>query len=843
MKKISTFIAIAFIALNAAITSMASPAYPYPIKYTQPDGSVITIQMHGDEFYSWVTDEDGNEIEMDDNGFYHKVLNPKTASQKQAASLNSPQRQQITSNLQAVKKTGSPHFLILLIDFPDQRFLSTHTKSEFEDMLNKPGYNTLGAIGSVAEYFSDNSGGKFTPIFDVYGPVTVSYNLEEYGKHSSRDNDNSVARALLEACYLLDDQIDFTQYGVTDGKLDNIFFYYAGYSEAEGGPKTSIWPHKWDIYSDLSYGGFLGNDDVIPNTSIAFKNAKFDGISISTYGCTSEFKGGSGQNLCGIGTFCHEFSHTLGLPDYYDTDSGSNGSSDGLFGFSLMSSGNYNGDGRIPPYYTSIDKVKMGWSSWTLLQSGSSYILDDSNRMDAYRTVLSSSGSNEYFVYEARNGQKWDEPLPTGLLIYHVRDSKFSSIGNTYEYDPGIYFKASYPSGTNPPHASQNNVPYPGPHNVTTFDNNSPSPATDWNGKWHGDEVTDIKFNSSTHQVSFTYNLKDTNTKSMSGKILDYSTGAAISGADIEVVYMGGKKSMTTGSDGSYSFDFGSVTSSAFTVSVSKSGYFSIEDNEFTHPGGNYAKDFKLVSTAAAVEGIELKRYNGTTSTGSHSMSGSDDVVGCIRFSSAEMKPFAGMKLTEISFYVRNSVSSQSAVVWFGSDQVLNQAVDPPVVNKFVSVPVSGGGLTIPEGKDIYVGYAVTGSDGPYRFDKTSTNNEGMYVRRISGSSWTSWSDDGSLLISFKVQTEAEEEPDEMYELGYSGLNLEPGKTYSKNKTVSLSILPSSDPVKSVTYYYDGNKRNVANINTGSAGDHTIKAEVTYESGKKETIIQVIKVQ
>ena len=224
-------------------------------------------------------------------------------------------------------------------------------------------------------------------------------------------------------------------------------------------------------------------------------------------------------------------------------------------------------------------------------------------------------------------------------------------------------------------------------------------------------------------------------------------------------------------------------------------------------------------------------------------MNGSDDVVGCIRFSSAEMKPFAGMKLTEISFYVSNSVSSQSAVVWFGSDQVLNQAVDPPVVNKFVSVPVSGGGLTIPEGKDIYVGYAVTGSDGPYRFDKTSTNNEGMYVRRISGSSWTSWSDDGSLLISFKVQTEAEEEPDEMYELGYSGLDLEPGKTYSKNKTVSLSILPSSDPVKSVTYYYDGNKRNVANINTGSAGDHTIKAEVTYESGKKETIIQVIKVQ
>lgn len=33
----------------------AVKAYPYSIKITQPDGSVITIQKHGDEFLNWTT--------------------------------------------------------------------------------------------------------------------------------------------------------------------------------------------------------------------------------------------------------------------------------------------------------------------------------------------------------------------------------------------------------------------------------------------------------------------------------------------------------------------------------------------------------------------------------------------------------------------------------------------------------------------------------------------------------------------------------------------------------------------------------------------------------------------
>ena len=543
MKKIFTFILTAILALNATVVAQASPAYPFPIKYTQPDGSVITIQKHGDEFYHWTTDENGNEIKLGEDGFYHKVANPKTPSEKQSASMNSPLRMESPNGPQKVQTTDSPHFLILLVQFKDLKFKETEPNTEFSNMLNQTGYNKLGAIGSVKEYFSDNSNTQFTPIFDVYGPVTVSYDLAEYGTPTSDDSDNGVARALVEACYLLDDQIDFTQYDSdNDGIVDNIFFYYAGYSEAEGGPDYAIWPHKWYVYYSLGskYRGVK-----IPGTEITYGSAKFDGKELDTYGCTSEFKGGSGENMCGIGTFCHEFSHTLGLPDYYDTDYDDNGQGDGLFGYSLMSSGNYNGDGRVPPCYTAIDKVKMGWATWASLNSGSSYTLtgtaetkESSKQMTAYRTILSQSGTNEYFVYEARNGQKWDSKIPSGLVIYHVRESRFSSYGNKYENNPGIYFKAAKPSSTNPPHASQSNVPYPGTYSVTSFDNNSYSTATDWNGKWYGDALSDIKYNSTKHEVTFTYTKKDPNAKTLSGKVTDYTTGAAISGASIKLEYI-----------------------------------------------------------------------------------------------------------------------------------------------------------------------------------------------------------------------------------------------------------------------------------------------------------------
>lgn len=877
MKKIFTFILTAILALNAAVNSQASPADPTPYKYTQPNGSVIILQGHGDEFYHWITDEAGNEVEIGEDGYVHKVERPLSSQEKRIASAKSPMRTNLSSAPQYAQSTGSPHFLILLIQFQgeQEKFIEDDPGQAFSNMLNLTGYNVHSAKGSVQEYFSDNSAGKFTPIFDVYGPVTVSGTLAEYGKKTAKDSDNDVARALIEACYKLKDEINWGLYDANNDKtVDNVFFFYAGNSEAENTSiSNNIWPHKWNVYSSLSAGGHLYDEipgsspkiNYIEATTYATSGA-LNGYKLSTYGCTSEFTG-STKVMCGIGTFCHEFSHTIGLPDYYDTDYDDNGQGDGLFHYSLMSSGNYNGydsgtgtKGHIPPSYTAIDKVKMGWASWDSLTSGSSYTLDGTSAINnegniiAYRTILSSSGTNEYFVYEARNGQKWDSPLSTGLLIYHVRESRFDSYGNTYENNPGIYLKAAYPSSLNPPHASEANVPYPGPYNVTSFDNNSPSPATDWSGTWHGDEISNIKYDSSKHQVTFTYTKKNPDGKTLSGKVTDYSTGAGISGASIKVDYVGGSKSTTTSTDGSYSLDFGSVSNPNFSISISKSGYLSLENDSYTHPGGDVIRNFTLISESAAEDGIDLRRCSENPTNRTNYTSNSKDTQGAIKFSASEMAPFVGMKITDISFrYNTSSPTEVKAIVYFDEERVLNQTVGSPKSGVFNDVKVSEE-IIIPLGKNVYVGYSIKGAgDYPYSVDKDKTENNGFYEAEIGSTSWHNYSQYGSLLISFKVQDESKVEHDTMYILGYSGLNLVPGETYTKPKnswssatTIDLSMAESSDPVKSATYYFDDIKQSGASISITSktsTGDHTIKAEVTYESGKTETIIQVIKVQ
>ena len=46
---------------------------------------------------------------------------------------------------------------------------------------------------------------------------------------------------IIEACQLIDDEIDFTKYDTDgDGVIDNVFVFYAGQSEAAGGGDDTI---------------------------------------------------------------------------------------------------------------------------------------------------------------------------------------------------------------------------------------------------------------------------------------------------------------------------------------------------------------------------------------------------------------------------------------------------------------------------------------------------------------------------------------------------------------------------------------------------------------------------
>jgi len=195
---------------------------------------------------------------------------------------------------------GSKRFLVLLVQFNDLYFSVSNSNLAFTRMLNQEGYSENGGTGSVRDYYYENSSGAFAPEFDVIGPITLSKSVRYYGANKE-DGGEMYERSqemVIEAAQLARQQygVNFSQYDNDgDGIVDNVFVFFAGHNEAEGGPDYTIWPHAWNVY---------------------YENVVYDGVRLSSYACASELRGHQGTTMAGIGTYCHEFGHVLGMPDF-----------------------------------------------------------------------------------------------------------------------------------------------------------------------------------------------------------------------------------------------------------------------------------------------------------------------------------------------------------------------------------------------------------------------------------------------------------------------------------------------------------------------------------------------
>ena len=52
------------------LVARAVPADPTPVKVTQPDGTTLTISLHGDEFFHFTTTADGYTVLKNAAGYY-----------------------------------------------------------------------------------------------------------------------------------------------------------------------------------------------------------------------------------------------------------------------------------------------------------------------------------------------------------------------------------------------------------------------------------------------------------------------------------------------------------------------------------------------------------------------------------------------------------------------------------------------------------------------------------------------------------------------------------------------------------------------------------------------------
>lgn len=375
--------------------------------FTLKTGQTVQVQLCGDEFLHFWEDKDGNRYSYDTSDGL------KSANMAQLRTRAQVMRQQAcpdniikkslltgangsTSLTRASSYMGKKRCLILLAQFSDKKFTMNDPKAFYNRVANEPGFSEGNFKGSVADYFKAQSNGKFEMNFDVMGPYTLGEQAY-YGKNEGDQQDVNV-QAMISGCLgkAASEGIDFSPYDWDgDGEMEMVFVVYAGRGEATGGDVNTIWPHKGRMTNPVKCGN----------------------KTLTNYACSNELS--VSNEVDGIGTICHEFSHCFGYPDAYDVNY------TGLYGmgtWDLMCQGNYNGNGFTPAGYTAYEKYAAGWITPIELKENTSVsgMKPLAEGGDAY-IFKNPNNSDEYYLIENRQKKGWDAGLAgSGIIINHI---------------------------------------------------------------------------------------------------------------------------------------------------------------------------------------------------------------------------------------------------------------------------------------------------------------------------------------------------------------------------------------------------------------------------------------
>lgn len=494
------------------IKANAVPAYPCKVKVKAGNG-VTLLTLRGDENSKYGITEDGYTVIQDVNEIWYYVkekedadevcissfqLLPKAEESEELKAFLLQQRKGIvpriykssnlcsptTSEDMEFRKTfavGERRVLVIMMQFRDAKLQKT--RSQFDDLFNKEGYNDDGAMGSVRDYYDFVSYGKLQLHCDILGPYTASENMAYYGGNSvAGGNDKNPYALFKEAIEKAVEEVNLHDYDADgDGYVDNVHIIYAGYGEEAGASSNAIWAHE-----------------------MTFQPITIGGMKIDGYSCSPELRGNSGDGISRIGPHCHELGHALGAMDYYDTDYDSGGYYLGTGDWDVMASGSWNNEGISPANFNPYVKIyDFGWTTAQNLEKDTINKIEPSAEEDnIYR--VDTGTKNDFFLLEYRDGSYFDSAEPgKGLLIFHIGpklESKAVSntINSTYPQQCYIVCASSTysrPSATSASYGKINSpgCPYPGSNNKTSFTNNTTPAALTVGGSKTDIKITDIK--------------------------------------------------------------------------------------------------------------------------------------------------------------------------------------------------------------------------------------------------------------------------------------------------------------------------------------------------------------
>ena len=460
-------IIIVFVLCSLPQRICGAPAYPHPVDYTLPDGSVITIQLRGDEFVNWQESVDGYTMLFNSEGFLEYAVEDENGDLKLSGVRARGERNRSERDREILRGAGHrPHLRysprqiqtlyeanaamlaveedfvqmapvqgtirmpIILVEFEDRRFV--RTREEFVMLFNQLNYtqaiNNGGALtGSLRDYFRDVSYGRLDLVSDLFGPVRLPNPIRHYagdnglGSNVPGSGGHMASEALQLA--IRDHAMDYRNYLVpgTTNEAIAAHIVFAGHGREAGGA-GGIWSHASSP-----------NPNVWTNGPGSFRTTTQSGwIRVNRYSCSPELRGGSGNNLIHIGVIAHEIGHSLlRLPDFYNT--GGTGS-DGIVDFQdwdLMAGGVWLDGGRTPAIISAWPRVHLGWTTEIVLPENADVTLLNPRTQEGnvvYR--INTPTNNEYFLFENRQRSGWDARVyASGLLIYHVDRENLAAAG------------------------------------------------------------------------------------------------------------------------------------------------------------------------------------------------------------------------------------------------------------------------------------------------------------------------------------------------------------------------------------------------------------------------------
>ena len=445
----------------------AVPAYPGKRTATLSNGTQVTLTLRGDEHISFYTDDKGNAYQINAKGIAEPIdINEVSRIwSERMAKANQLCVERASRRSSAITRVGEPipgltgkkKGLVILMEFQDVRFTTENAHEVFQNIFNKEGLKDYGMTASVKDYFKAQSYGQFELDFDVVGPYTATQKMAYYGGEEDGRHDKNPDALIVEGCQKADNEVNFKDYDWDgDGEVDQVFIIYAGHGQNYGADSNTIWPHKGEVY--LPNGNKLRLDDIV----------------IKTYACSCELKWREGTTLEGIGTPCHEFSHCLGLPDFYDVPhNGDPNAAYAMGSWDIMCSGSYNNNSYTPAGYTSYERMFAGWLTPTELTDMTR--VNDMKPLteapEAY--ILYNEGNkNEYYLLENRQNIGFDAALGGhGLLVLHVDYNKEDWTSNSVNAIKSHQGLTIIPADNKLSSSSEPGDPFPGTGGVTELTN------------------------------------------------------------------------------------------------------------------------------------------------------------------------------------------------------------------------------------------------------------------------------------------------------------------------------------------------------------------------------------